>query len=148
MIPDWLQQVIVDHVFTLLEQSGIAEKIRNKLDLDGTKRAFKRALGKAFEEFEKHYPERTASLFNIGFFEKEGASTLTQFLIRDGHPDPSELATNWAKSLTLTSERRTVLIREVEPVAADFLDYFAKALKAEAELKDINDSRVLEQLTT
>jgi hypothetical protein len=37
-------------------------------------------------------------------------------------------------------------IRELEPIAATFLDIFGHQLKAKTSLRDINDSRVFEQL--
>src|SRR3989442_11838019 len=50
--------------------------------------------------------------------------SLAQFLVRDGHPDPSELALRWANLLNmLNRERRTTLVRELEPAATDFLQY-------------------------
>lgn len=147
MITEALLAVVVDHVFTYLEQRGVTEKILSKFNLDSNKQAFKRALWKAFNQFDTAYPQWSESLFNMGFFEREGSPVIAQFLLRDGHPNPSELATLWAKSLNLSSARRTTLIREIEPAATDFLDNLAEALKNEPALKETNDSRSFEELT-
>ena len=70
-------------------------------------------------------------------------------MIRDGHPDPSELAIRWAESLNIRNpERHTTLVRELEPAVSDFLDYMASELKKEPELNDLNDSRTFEQLAS
>jgi HEAT repeat protein/energy-coupling factor transporter ATP-binding protein EcfA2 len=130
-------------------QSIVEDWVRKKLNLDPKQQAFKRALNKAFKKFEKKYPQWAADLFNTSFLENEGAPMLAQFLIRDGHPDPSELATRWAESLSIRNpERRTTLVRELEPAVTDFLDYLASELKKELELSDLNDSRTFEQLAS
>jgi hypothetical protein len=45
-------------------------------------------------------------------------------------------------------ERRTTLVRELEPAATDFLHSMTSALKVEPELSDLNDSRTFEQLAS
>jgi HEAT repeat protein/energy-coupling factor transporter ATP-binding protein EcfA2 len=146
----WFFLTVRDKVFSYASEKGsdiVAEWARDKLGLDPRKEAFKRALEKASQIFEKKYPQWVADLFNIGFFEHEAAPILAQFLIRDGNPSPSELAILWARSLNISRpEQYPTLIRELEPVAADFLDYMASALKAEQALSDLNDSRVQEQI--
>src|SRR5579871_1442630 len=115
-------------------QSRVVDWARDKLGLEPKQQAFKRALSKAYKRFEKQYPEWAAELFNASFLEHEGAPILAEFLVRDGHPNPSELAMCWADSLNIGKpERRTTLVRELEPAASDFMDYMAKALKAESE---------------
>jgi hypothetical protein len=119
------------------------------LPIDPKQQAFKRALNKAYQKFEKQYPQWAADLFNASFLENEGAPILAQFLIRDGNHDPSDLATRWATSLNISNpERHTTLVRELEPAASDFLDYLADDLKKEPELSDLNDSRTFEQLAS
>ena len=133
----------------LLQQVNISDHVRRLLNREPKQLAFQRALGKALEQLKREHPKWTSALFDASFFEKEGAPVLAQFMIRDGHPDPSELAARWADSLNIRQpERRTTLTRELEPVAADFLDNLAKALKVEPELDDLNDRRALEQLTS
>jgi hypothetical protein len=128
-------------------QSVVEDWVRKKLNLDPKQQAFKRSLKRAFNTFEQHYPQQAADLFNASFFEHEGAPILARFLVRDGRPDPGELATCWADSLNIhNAERRTTLVRDLEPAASDFLDDLARELKKEPELSDLNDSRTFEQL--
>ena len=130
-------------------QSIIEDWVRKMLGLEPKQQAFKRALNKAYKRFEKQYPQWASDLFNASFLENEGAPILAQFLIRDGHPDPSELATCWADSLNIRNpERRTTLVRELEPAATDFLGDLAQELKKEPELSELNDSRAFEQLAS
>lgn len=127
--------------------SRLVDRAREKLGIEPTQLAFKRALKKAYTKFEKKHPQAADYLFNGSFFEHEGKPILASFLIRDGHPDPTELAIRWAESLNISNpERRTTLIRELEPGATDFLDYLAQELKKDPELSDLNDSRSLEEL--
>ena len=145
-----LQSITEKVISYVLDQSQVRIEgwVRTKLGLDPTQQAFRRALSTAIEKFEQAYPQWVASLFNADFLEKEGAPILAQFLVRDGHPDPSKLAALWADSLNIRqSEPRTMHTRELEPVAADFLEYLAQALKSEPELREVNDSRALERLT-
>src|SRR5260370_2335184 len=135
--------IIVDNVIGyVLNQSGIGEEIRNKLHGDPVKKALEHALNQAYADFEKQYPEWTSSLFDTDFLKKEANPILSQFLLPGGTPNPSDLAMRWADTLNLRySEQRTIRIRELEPVAADFLILFNRVLKAEPELKALNDSR-------
>src|SRR5579863_10018166 len=116
---------IVEKIFSYSIDKGqsIIEKwILDKTGLEPRKRSFESALGKAFNRFEKKYPQWTADLFNSSFLEKEGAQVLAQFLVLDGNPDPTDLATRWAASLNINQiERHTTLVRELEPAATDFL---------------------------
>lgn len=125
----------------------LGELVYDKLGRVPTKKAFKKALGEAFAIFEQQYPEWVAEHFDASFFQREGAPILAQFLIRDGHPDPIELAACWADSLSIQhGEHRTIYTRDLESVAADFLDLLAHYLKAQPALRKLNDSRVFEQL--
>ncbi len=135
--------IIVDNVIGyVLNQSGIGEELRNKLHGDPVKKALEHALNQAYADFEKQYPEWTSSLFDTDFLKKEANPILSQFLLPGGTPNPSDLAMRWADTLNLRySEQRTIRIRELEPVAADFLILFNRVLKAEPELKALNDSR-------
>src|SRR5438046_1372879 len=99
----------------------VEDRVQKKLGLDPVRQAFNHALRESFEHFNVCHPEWAASLFDISFFEHEGAPLLAQFLIRDGQLDPSKLAASWANSLNSLPERRATYIRDVEPVAADFL---------------------------
>ncbi len=150
MSAEWVIPLIVDNVFGyLLDQSGLGEAVRSKLRRDPVKQAFQHALTSTLTQFEQQHPEWVSSLFDADFLKKEAAPILAQFLIRDGEPDPSDLATGWADSLNLRqSEQRTARIRELEPVAADFLDSLYYALKAEPALRELNDSRSLEEIAS
>lgn len=133
----------------VLQQANVSDHARKLLGREPKKLAFQHALGKALLQLEQEHPKWTSVLFDASFFQNEGAPVLAQFMVRDGRPDPSELAARWADSLNIRrTEQRTTLTRELEPVAADFLDNLAKALKAEPELDDLNDSRALEQLAS
>ncbi len=124
----------------------LGEWARDKLGLNSTKKAFKEALGEAFERLRKQHHQWVIDYFDASFFEHEGAPVLAQFLLRDGRPDPSELAARWADSLNMQQpERRAFYTRELEPVAADFLDDLAHQLKGKAELRELHDSRTFEQ---
>src|SRR6266705_5172458 len=125
MLAEWVIPLIVDNVFGyLLDQSDLGEAVRNRLRTDPVKQAFQHALTSPLTQFAKQHSEWVASLFDADFLQKEAAPILAQFLIRDGEPAPGDLATRWADSLNLRqSEQRTVRIRELEPIAADFLDY-------------------------
>ncbi len=133
----------------VIQETNVGDQVRQALGREPKRLAFQRALRTAIEGLEHEYSGWVASLFDGSFLEREGAPILAQLLIRDGRPDPSELAVRWADSLNVQqTERRTALTREVEPVAAYFLDSLADALLAEPDLQDLNNSRALEQLNS
>jgi hypothetical protein len=150
VIGEILLSAIADAVFGYLtdkEGASLEDWAREKLGSDPTKKAFKRALAEAFEAFKQQYPEWVAANFDVSFFAHEGAPILAQFLLRNGHPDPCALAACWADSLNLPhSERRAVYTRELEPIAADFLELLSKRLKSKPALRELQDSRTFEQL--
>ncbi len=85
--------------------------------------------------------------FDASFFEHEAAPILARFLVRDGYPDPNELAARWADTLNIKQpERRIFYTRELELVAADFLSSLANHLRMQVVLRELNDSRAFEQL--
>ncbi len=85
----------------LLQQGGLGDKARRLLGQDPQQKAFQNALQKALLQLEQQHPDWIADFFNERFFQNEGAPILAQFLIRNGHPNPSELASCWANSLKL-----------------------------------------------
>src|SRR2546428_10493692 len=85
----------------LVQQGGVTDQMRRALGQDPVQRASQRSLGKACEVLERQHPEWVANTFDASFFEHEGAPLLAQFLVRDGHPDPGELAARWADALYL-----------------------------------------------
>ncbi len=146
MTIEWAAIIADNIIGYVLDQSGIGEAVRNALRRNPEKQALKHALIVAFEQFRQQYPETAASLFDLDFFDKEGGPIVEQFLLRNGNPNPSDLAQRWADTLNMyPSERRTTYVRELEREAADFLRILNHAIKAEPALKEINDSRSLEQ---
>jgi hypothetical protein len=146
MTIEWAAIIADNIIGYVLDQSGIGEAVRNALRRNPEKQALKHALIVAFEQFRQQYPETAASLFDLDFFDKEGGPIVGQFLLRNGNPNPSDLAQRWADTLNMyPSERRTTYVRELEREAADFLRILNHAIKAEPALKEINDSRSLEQ---
>ena len=51
----------------------LGEWARDKLGLNSTKKAFKEALGEAFEYLRKQHPQWVIDYFDASFFEHEGA---------------------------------------------------------------------------
>ncbi len=139
--------LITEAVFSyVLEQSAIKDRVRDALGRDPVKLAFKRALQQAVIKLEAQHPQSSDNLFDLSFFQHEGAAILAKFLTRHGQPDAKELVTCWADSLNLKKgKHRTNLIRTVTPVASNFLDNLAQALKAEPELEQLHNSRAQEQ---
>src|SRR5438045_416749 len=126
---------IVNAVIGYLIENG-AGKLAEKLRRDPVNKAFKTALNQAFEELSEQYPQWVASNFDASFFQREGASVLAQFMLMDGQPDASELASLWADSLSIQDpERRAFYISELEPIAVDFLQNLAHQLKGEEALR-------------
>lgn len=149
-IGETLLGAVADAVFSyIIDTYGeqLTDSVRAKLGRNPTKTAFKKALNQAIAALEHHHPAWVASYFDASFFQNEGAPILAQFLIRDGHPSPSELAARWADSLSIKNQqRRTFYTRELEPVAAEFLDELGHTLKVQPALSALHDSRTLEQL--
>ena len=149
VIGEVILTAIVDAVIGYtLEKSAdtLGERIREKLGQDPTKKALREALGQAFERLRQQHPQWVAANFDASFFEHEGAAVLAQFLIMDGQPDASELASRWADSLNINNpERRAHYVSELEPIAVDFLEDLAHQLKGKEALRDLNMSRALDQ---
>ncbi|MGA7732286.1 MAG: HEAT repeat domain-containing protein, partial [Chloroflexia bacterium] len=139
---------IAQSVFNfVLQRTGLKEKLEDKLGLDARKNAFKLAFAEAYQEFAAQHPAEVSELFDTSFFEREGAPILAQLLIPGQTPDPSELADRWARSLNATQpERRARYVREMEPVAANFLHKLSARLMAQSELWEIVDSRAFQQI--
>ncbi|GHO98495.1 NTPase [Reticulibacter mediterranei] len=149
MAIEWTSIIIDNVIGYILDQSGIGEEIRSKLRRNPVKGALHHALNHAYAEFEKRYPDWTSSFFDADFLSEEARPILAQFLLPEGSPSPSDLAVCWANALNLNqSEQRAARIRELEPVAADFLVLFNNALKAEPELQVLNHSRTTAEIAT
>jgi HEAT repeat protein len=147
-VAEWVLGKIADEVFSyILEQANVKGRVTQILGLDSERNAFKRALAQAITHLEQQHPKATGYLFDANFLEHEGTPILAQFLLRDGYPDPYLLAARCADSINFhRSEHRTTFTRDIEPVAIDFLDLLATALKAEPDLAKIHDHRALEQI--
>lgn len=149
-IEEVILAAIVDAVFGYIAEKSLGKLedwVSKKRGLSAEKKAFKEALGETFEQFERGHRQWVEESFNLKFFERDGAPILAQFLLRDGHPNPSELAARWADMRNIEQpEARALYTSELEPVAADFLETLAHQLKSKAELQEINNSRAFEQL--
>ncbi|GAC1384647.1 MAG: hypothetical protein NVSMB33_13200 [Ktedonobacteraceae bacterium] len=123
------------------DQSIIKDWVAKDLKLGPKQQAFKQALNKAYEQFEKRYPQWAKDLFNSNFTGNAEVPILAQFLIRDGYPDPCELAPIWALLLDSHQFQRLSSFNwKVLSATSDFLDYIVNALRSEPELSDLNDS--------
>src|SRR5258708_3093706 len=150
MIIAAITSTIVDAVISHAIDKGsaqLSDKVRSLLGRDPIKKALKDALNQAFANLEKQHPQWVASNFDASFFVHEGAPILAQFLLMNGRPDPSELAERWADSLNIRSgEQRTHYISELQPIPPYFLHDLVQQLKAKETLRDLNESRALDQI--
>ena len=145
------QAVLTKLAITLATQAArnpaVTRTVRQRLGLDPTRRALRRALAIAIEQLEYNHPSWAAALFDASLMEHEAAPVLARLLTRSGRPDPSELARRWALAINLREpDRRNVSVRELERVAADFLDDFAAALRDDTTLHDVADGQALDAL--
>lgn len=62
----------------------LSERLRDKLSLDTTNKAFEEALGDAFQHLQMKHPQWVAENFDARFFKLEGAPVLAQFLLING----------------------------------------------------------------
>src|SRR5258708_163085 len=89
----------------------------------------------------QQYPRWIIELLNMNLHENEGAQILAPFLIRDGYPDPGELANRWVISIKVYLHQQSAMFRwQLEIAATDFLGHLTEALKEEPELCDLNNS--------
>src|SRR5439155_18327150 len=114
---------------------------------DPVKEAFLRALQKTVDHFEKQYPALAVEdIFKQNAYEQQYIVFLAQFLLRDGQPDPSTLASLWADALYKSQpEKRRVSVHQLEPIAADFLEYLNRILRTEPALRDLQNSQAFER---
>lgn len=146
MIEEIVLAAIVDGVFGyVLEQSGVADKLKEKLKLDPTRRAFEHALRQTCKWFAEQYPTWTDSLLRGFFSKREGQQILAQFLTPDGRPNPSNVAVQWADFLAINDlNQRTPYARQLEPIASELLSKLAHELKIHKDLAELTDSRALD----
>src|SRR5579884_755932 len=116
---EWLLKTLAEKVIAYaFDQSGLKEKVSESFKRDATADAFWRSLQKTCFQFERRYPQLAAEdLFNPSLHD-EYIPILAQFLLLDGHPNPSDLASLWADALYKGQpEKRAVSMRKLEPIA-------------------------------
>ena len=137
MLTEALLSAVVEATFGyVLDQTGLAEKIRASLGRGPQQLAFKIALSRAYTAFARNYPQWTASLFDEHFLTHRAAPFLACCLARDAAPDPAGLATVWADQLGLEGERRQRRIAELTPASAAFLDSTSYGFGHSVRIKD------------
>jgi hypothetical protein len=147
MLTETLLSAVVEAVFGyVLDQSGLAEKIRASLGRNLQQLTFKIALSRTYTAFARNYPQWTVSLFDEHFLAHRAAPFLACCLTRDAAPDPAGLAAAWADQLGLEGQRRQQRIAELTPVCATFLDWLDAELRARPEFQPLFDSRALDAI--
>ncbi len=136
-------QAVFDY---LLQETGLAERVRAVLGVDPERRAFRTALASAYAAFARQYPDLVASLFDESFLTREGAPILAQLLTRRGRPDPAELARRWAQHLGHSNPESWPRLTEATRAAADFLTWLEAELAKQPVLQPLWDSRALERI--
>lgn len=131
---------IVELVFTFaLEQSGVGEKIKEKLRGNPAKDAFARALQKALTEFESNHQIWVQAGFDKSFLEREATPVLAACLLRSHGPDATELAFAWAKSLS--KEAKHERIKAIRPVLREFLQTLEREMCDQPDLAELMRDR-------
>lgn len=131
----------------LLEEVGVADKVRSWLGRDPQRLAFQVALARAYTTFARHHPQWAASFFDEHFLTHGAAPHLARCLRRTASPDPAEVAAAWADQLGLHRETRQERIAELTPVASDFLHWLQAELRARSEFQPLFNSRALDAIT-
>ena len=147
MLTEVLLGAVAEAVFGhLLEQAGLAEKLRAALGRDPQRLAFQVALSRAYTAFVRHYPQWAASLFDEHFLTHRAAPFLARCLTRGAAPDPVELAGAWADQMSLAAAERQRRIAELTPACADFLGWLESELRARPEFRPFFDSQALDAI--
>ena len=147
MLTEALLAAVAEAVFGyLLEQAGLAEKLRAALGRDPQRLAFRVALTRAYTAFARHYPQWAASLFDEHFLTHRAAPFLAGCLTRGAAPDPAELAGAWADQMSLPPGERQRRIAELAPACADFVGWLESELRARPEFRPFFDSRALDAI--
>ena len=147
MLTEALLGAVAEAVFGyLLEQAGLAEKLRAVLGRDPQRLAFKIALGRAYTAFARHCPQWAASLFDEHFLTHRAAPFLAGCLTRGASPDPAELAGAWADQMSLPAGERQRRIAELTPACADFVGWLESELRARPEFQPFFDSQALDAI--
>ncbi|MBC7226280.1 MAG: AAA family ATPase [Thermoflexales bacterium] len=147
MLTEALFSAIAEAVFGyLLQEAGLADRVRAVLGADPERRAFQTALARACAAFARQYPDLAASLFDETFLTTEGAPVLAQLLTRRGRPDPADLARRWAAHLGHDNPDAWPRLAEATRAAADFLTWLEAELAQQPALQPLWDSRALERI--
>ncbi|RMF30351.1 MAG: hypothetical protein D6759_12120, partial [Chloroflexi bacterium] len=147
MLTEALLSAVAEAVFGyLLQEAGLADRVRAVLGVDPERRAFQIALARAYAAFAKRYPDLTASLFDESFLKIEAAPILAQLLTRRGRPNPTELARRWAAHLGHPDPTTWPRLSEVTRAAAEFLDSLEAELTKQPALSPLWDARALEEI--
>ena len=147
MLIDALLSAVAEAVFDyLLEQAGLAEKLRAMLGRDSQRLAFQAALAHAYAAFARHHPQWAASLFDEHFLTHRAAPFLARCLTRGASLDPAELASAWADQMSLPAGERQRRIAELTPACADFLGWLESELRTRPKFQPFFDSRALDAI--
>ncbi len=135
---------VVEAVFGDIINKGkdkLAILTMGRIEMDATKRAFRKALKQTYEDFQKQYPQESNDIFTLDFFKVEGHEILAQFLLRDAHPDPYELAELGLKSFNPSAQSKKMYVRQAEEATTAFLNLFTHHLKNQPELNELYNSK-------
>ena len=139
MLIESVLATVVGEVFSyLLEQAGVADRMRNLLGRDPQRLAFKLALTKAYTQFSNHYPDLVDTFFDEHFL-KKAAPLLARCLLPTYLPTPSEFANIWAEQFgsTINDQHKV----RASLAASDFLHYLENELRNQPEFYPIFLSR-------
>jgi len=139
MLIESVLATVVGEVFSyLLEQAGVADRIRTLLGRDPQRLAFKLALTKAYTQFSNHYPDLVDTFFDEHFL-KKAAPLLARCLLPTYLPTPSEFANLWAEQFgsTINDQHKV----RASLAASDFLHYLENELRNQPEFYPIFLSR-------
>jgi hypothetical protein len=101
------------------------------LSIRRARQILERATAQASATLEKRHPEWYHSLFDASLFEHEGAPLMDRWVRGGVMPTPADLARCWFESTGVRApERRAAYLRELEPIAAEFLHDLCRALQA------------------
>lgn len=147
MLTEALLAAVAETVFGyLLQEAGLADRVRAVLGVDPERKAFQTALARAYTAFARQYPDLTASLFDETFLTGPAAPVLAQLLARRGQPDPADLARLWAKQLGHHDPDPWPRLAEATRSVADFLAWLEAGLAEQRALWPLWDARALEAI--
>jgi len=139
MLIESVLATVVGEVFSyLLEQAGVADRIRTLLGRDPQRLAFKLALARAYTQFSNHYPDLVDTFFDEHFL-KKAAPLLARCLLPTYLPTPSEFANLWVEQFgSAINDQHKV---RASLAASDFLHYLENELRNQPEFYPIFLSR-------